>query len=109
MGRQWGKSCNPASRADSNVHSSIVRLCRASSLAWRKSDCVSPMRRLLTLVALLVIAPSVRAQTTASQKYDEAAPTFHASVNIVLVDAAVLNKKTHRAISPLMPKDFVVY
>jgi VWFA-related protein len=67
------------------------------------------MRRLLTLVALLVIAPSVRAQTTASQRNDEAAPTFHASVNIVLVDAAVLSKKTHRPISPLRYQDFVVY
>jgi len=36
-------------------------------------------------------------------------PVFKVNVNLVVVDAQVLNKKTHQAVPSLQPEDFLLY
>jgi VWFA-related protein len=57
----------------------------------------------------LTLGHALLAQSTTPIALDQSTPLFHVNVNVVTVDAAVLNKKTGRAIGPLSPQDFVVY
>lgn len=63
-----------------------------------------PMARLALL--FLLVAPSLYAQTETSALPSS---TFKIRVNLVVVDAQVLNKKTHQPVQALTPEDFMLF
>ena len=58
------------------------------------------------LLAVLLATASVRAQTDSRAQSE---PVFKVNVNLVVVDAQVLKKKTHQPVPALQPEDFLLF